>query len=140
MEGTLQVQAVLENIPVVMAFIVEAARQAGFDDKAVAQIEISVDEACANVVDHAYEGMAPGEMEVSFHRDDWQMTITVRDWGRTFDLDSVPVPDVTAPLEERELGGLGLFFMRRMMDSLEYRSDPELGNELVMVKRLRRHG
>lgn len=140
MEGTLQVQAVLENIPVVMAFIVEAARQAGFDDKAVAQIEISVDEACANVVDHAYEGMAPGEMEVSFHKDDRQLTITVRDWGRTFDLDSVPVPDVTAPLEERELGGLGLFFMRRMMDSLEYRSDPELGNELVMVKRLRRHG
>jgi len=138
MKGTLKVQAVLENIPVAMAFIVEAARQAGFDDKAVGQIEISVDEACANVVYHAYEGMAPGDMEVSFRQSDLDLIITVRDWGRAFDLDRVPAPDVTAPLEERELGGLGLFFMRQMMDCLEYRSDPELGNELVMVKRLSR--
>jgi len=138
MKGTLKVQAVLENIPAAMAFIVEAARQAGFDDKAVGQIEISVDEACANVVCHAYKGMAPGDMEVSFRQSDLDLIITVRDWGRAFDLDRVPAPDVTAPLEERELGGLGLFFMRQMMDRLEYRSDPELGNELVMVKRLSR--
>jgi len=139
MEGTLKVRAVLENIPVAMAFIVEAARQAGFDEKAVGQIEISVDEACANVVDHAYEGMPPGPMEVSFRQNDLGLIITVRDWGHEFDIDRVRVPDVTAPLEERELGGLGLFFMRQLMDSLEYRPDPELGNELVMVKRLRRH-
>jgi serine/threonine-protein kinase RsbW len=78
-------------------------------------------------------------MEVSFRQNDLGLIITVRDWGHEFDIDRVRVPDVTAPLEERELGGLGLFFMRQLMDSLEYRPDPELGNELVMVKRLRRH-
>lgn len=136
MEGTLKVKAVLENIPVIMAFIVGAARRAGFDDKAVGQIEISVDEACANVVEHAYEGMAPGDMEVSFRTNGLDLIIKVRDWGQSFELDQIAVPDVTAPLEERGLGGLGLFLMRQMMDDLEYESDPARGNELVMVKRL----
>jgi serine/threonine-protein kinase RsbW len=60
----------------------------------------------------------------------------VRDWGRCFEPDGVQDPDITAPLEERTLGGLGLFLIRRYMDQVEYTFDPILGNELLMIKAL----
>jgi anti-sigma regulatory factor (Ser/Thr protein kinase) len=60
----------------------------------------------------------------------------VRDWGRGFDPDSVVIPDVDAPLEERTLGGLGLFIVRQVMDYVQFTVDPETGNELKMAKRL----
>ncbi|NIV40009.1 MAG: anti-anti-sigma factor, partial [Anaerolineae bacterium] len=63
-------------------------------------------------------------------------TIQVRDWGPGFDLDGVEDPDLEAPLEERSLGGLGLFLVRQVMDEVQFTSDSERGNELVMSKRL----
>ena len=95
-----------------------------------------MDEACANVVDHAYEGADPGDIEVSCRLDGQILTVRVRDWGSGFDLTGVADPDLDAPLEERTLGGLGLFLVRQVMDDVQFRSDPELGNELMMSKRL----
>jgi anti-sigma regulatory factor (Ser/Thr protein kinase) len=99
-------------------------------------IQLAVDEACANVVYHAYRGMEPGDMEVSCCLDGPELVIRVRDWGRSFDPASVPEPDLDAPLEERALGGLGLFLLKQVMDQIQYTFDPEEGNELKMVKRL----
>ena len=100
------------------------------------EVQLAVDEACANVVDHAYEGSDVGEIEVSCSLDDQALTIRVRDWGKGFELASVADPDLTAPLEERCLGGLGLFLVRQMMDHVEFMSDPDQGNVLTMRKRL----
>ena len=64
------------------------------------------------------------------------LVIRVRDWGQSFDPASVTLPDVTAPLEERDLGGLGMFLIHQFMDEVAYTFDPERGNELTMRKRL----
>jgi serine/threonine-protein kinase RsbW len=132
--GKLRVKAALENVPVAMDFVVDAARSVGLDGQVLHQIQLVVDEACANVVDHAYDGLERGDMEVSCHLDDRDFVICVRDWGRGFDPDGVPDPDVTAALEERTLGGLGLFLIRQFMDRVQYSSDPAQGNELLMSK------
>jgi serine/threonine-protein kinase RsbW len=134
-EDGLRLKAVLDNVPVAAQWVAAAARRAGFDDRAVYQIELAVDEACANVVEHAYRDMEAGDMKVSYTVVEQGLVVRVREWGRGFEPDAVDVPDVTAPLEERGLGGLGLFIVRRVMDDVQFSFDPEAGNELVMVKR-----
>jgi anti-sigma regulatory factor (Ser/Thr protein kinase) len=132
----LRLRAVLENVPVATECVAVIARAAGLEDHFLYQVQLAVDEACANVVEHAYRDLEPGDMELVCSLDDGTFTICVRDWGRGFDPNGVAVPDVGAPLEERSLGGLGLFLVRRMMDSVQFHFDAERGNELVMVKRL----
>lgn len=132
----MRIKAVLENVPRAIECVTEWAQKAGFDERALYEIQLAVDEACANVVDHAYQGADPGDIEVSCCLDDQILTVQVRDWGTGFDLTSVADPDLDAPLEERTLGGLGLFLVRQVMDDVQFRSDPELGNELMMSKRL----
>ncbi len=133
-----RMKAVLENVPRAMACVREAAQRAGFSERTLHQIELAVDEACANVVHHAYRDMEPGDMEVSCHLGDKKFVMRVRNWGRSFEPEDVPKPDVDAPLEERSLGGLGLFLIRKFMDEVRFSFDPEEGNELTMVKRLPR--
>ena len=132
----MRMKAVLENVPRAIECVTEWAQKAGFDERALYEIQLAVDEACANVVDHAYQGADPGDIEVSCCLDEQILTVQVRDWGTGFDLTSVADPDLDAPLEERTLGGLGLFLVRQVMDDVQFRSDPELGNELMMSKRL----
>lgn len=133
---SLRMKAVLENVPRAIECVTQWATKAGFDERALYEIQLAVDEACANVVDHAYQGADPGDIEVFCRLDDQVLTVRVRDWGKGFDLDTVEDPDLEAPLEERSLGGLGLFLVRQVMDSVQFTSDPELGNELMMSKRL----
>jgi len=133
---TLRLIAVLENVPLAVEYVVQAARAIGFARQALHQIEGAVDEACANIVEHAYAGMTPGYMEISCHLEDHSFVIRLRDWGRSFDPDDIAVPALDAPLDERTLGGLGVFLIRQFMDDVCFSSDPDLGNELRLVKRI----
>jgi serine/threonine-protein kinase RsbW len=133
---TLKVRAVLDNIPRAIEFVTGHARTTGFEDQAIYQIQVAADEACANVVEHAYANMEAGEMEVACFVDGRMFVVAVRDWGQSFDPDEIADPEINAPLEERTLGGLGLFLIRQFMEEVQYSSDPEMGNELTMRKRL----
>jgi serine/threonine-protein kinase RsbW len=133
---TLRVKAVLENVPLAIACAARTAEAGGCDAQALYQIQVAVDEVCANVVQHAYKGMEPGDMEVSCYYEHQTFVIRVRDWGSPFDPGAVPTPNLEAPLDERSLGGLGLFLVRQFMDGVEFTFDVERGNEVVMTKRL----
>jgi serine/threonine-protein kinase RsbW len=63
------------------------------------------------------------------------LTVVLRDKGRFFDPTSVPDPDLQANLEDRTGGGLGLYFMRQLMDEVHFEFTPGSGNLLTMVKR-----
>ena len=135
--ATKKLKAVLESVPVAIDFVTEAAKAACLDERTLYQVQLAVDEACANVVHHAYEGMEAGDMEISYHLDGHSLSICVRDWGRGFAADEIADPNVDAPLAERTLGGLGVFLIKQVMDQFEYGRVSEGHNELVMVKRLR---
>lgn len=115
-------------------FIEEACSQAHVDPAAWFDIVMAVDEACSNVFEHAYEGMA-GQLDLYFETRANDLIITVHDCGRPFDPDSVPMPNVHLPLEERPIGGLGLHLMRQLMDDISFAFAPGEGNTLVMEKR-----
>lgn len=136
-----KVKAVMESVPAATKHIARAAKEVGFDEHALYQIELAIDEACANVVEHAYPGEEQGKMEISCYLDSSPGTgqaffIRVRDWGTGFDPCTVEKPDVDAPLEDRDLGGLGLFLVRQVMDGIKFSFDPRRGNDLLMFKRL----
>jgi anti-sigma regulatory factor (Ser/Thr protein kinase) len=82
--STLRVKAVLKNVRDAMDFAAHRARGAGLDAAAVEQVQLAVDEACANVVEHAYVGLEPGDMEIVCGLDGPEFVVLVRDWGHRF--------------------------------------------------------
>lgn len=114
------------------------------DETAGYQVRLSVDEACSNIIEHAYRGGSEDPIGIKCSVTPEALTIQVHDHGETFDLSQVRAPDLESSLEERRIGGLGIFLMRRYMDKVEFRSVPrggpdesaaETGNFLILVKR-----
>jgi len=125
-----------ENLDEIRELVGEAARQLGFSDKEIYSIQLAADEASSNIIEHAYEGIKGGRLEIDLSTSDNRLKIVMRDHGKPFDPASVPEPNVKADLSERKIGGLGLYLMRKLMDEVFYESSPEAGNILTMIKRL----
>lgn len=104
--------------------------------RALYALNLALDEVVTNVVLYAYEGQAPGEVEVEVRVAGKELSAQVRDAGREFNPLEVSPPDLDAPLQERELGGLGIHLVRSLMEGLEYRREAEK-NVLTMLKRIR---
>ena len=124
-----------ESLAKITDFVIRAAKSAGLGPDAVFSVEMAVDEACANIIEHAYGGEGKGDIECTCQVDDAELTVTLRDNGSPFDPSRVPEPDVNAPLEERDEGGLGLYLMRKVMDEVHFEFSRDSGNTLILVKR-----
>jgi serine/threonine-protein kinase RsbW len=114
-------------------FVVKAATQAGFDEAGVYAVELAVDEACSNIIEHAYRGESKGEIFCTHQIREDSLVIVLKDHGQRFDPDSIPEPNFSPHLEDLKAGGAGLFLMRKMMDEVRFEFD-ENGNTLTMVK------
>ncbi len=99
-------------------------------------LRLAVEEVSANVMMHGYEERAPGPLEVSFCADDEQVAVTISDRADPFNPELAPPPDLAAPAEERQIGGLGWHLVRLIVDEVNYRYDPTYGNTVTLVKRL----
>ena len=130
--------AQFESLSAIDHFVADAARRAGLDRCAVYQVQLAVDEACSNIIEHAYGGEGDGVIECGLDIADGELTVTLRDYGKPFDPQSVPEPDVEATLEDRTGGGLGLYFIRHIMDDVYFEFDTKQGNLLMMIKRIER--
>ncbi len=100
------------------------------------KLQLSIEEAVENVVRYAYEG-GIGWLEVgtSLDHDSLVLTVELRDAGVPFNPLEAPDPDVTLSANEREIGGLGIFLCKQMMDTLNYKYE-EGNNVLTMTKRV----
>jgi len=115
-------------------FIIDEAEEAGFSHSDIYAIQTAVDEACANIIDHAYGGENIGEIEIRVTQIKKGIRIVLRDEGKPFDPDEVPEPDISSPLEIRKERGLGIFFMRQLMDKVIFEFSQSQGNILTLVK------
>lgn len=127
-----------ENLIDIADFVMTAARLLPFDEKEIYNIQLAVDEASANVIDHAYRGREDGLISITVSSVEKVFVITMEDTGAQFDPANIPDPDLTSPLEIRNERGLGVYTMRKLMDEVRFEF-PEAGhNRLVMTKRLLR--
>ena len=115
----------------------DIARAGGFDAKDVYNIQLAADEAASNIIEHAYEGVSDGLLELSCGVKGNTITIVLVDHGESFDPSEIPMPDLKADLSERKIGGLGIFLMRKLMDEVRYETKPNKSNVLTMTKRKR---
>jgi serine/threonine-protein kinase RsbW len=132
---SLTVPGRFEYLATIADFISEAGRDAGFDQDLIFHVQMAVDEACSNVIEHAYQGQDKGDITLCCDCNGEEWIITIYDTGRSFDPSLVPEPNLNANLDDIKTGGLGLYFMRQLMDEVEFSFDQERGNKLLMVKR-----
>jgi serine/threonine-protein kinase RsbW len=123
-----------KSLELISKFIVTQAQQAGFEPKDVYAIQTAVDEACSNIIDHAYGGEDLGNIVIKVKETDSAIHIILKDKGKEFDPDDVPKPDIESPLEIRKERGLGIFFMRKLMDQVIFEFSKEKGNKLTLIK------
>lgn len=117
----LTVDATLESIPVITDFVDEQLEQFGCPMKAQAQIDIAIDELFSNIARYAYHpGVGPATVRVEVIEAPLSVVITFIDQGVPYDPLSQADPDVTLSAEERELGGLGIYIVKKNMSEITY--------------------
>ena len=132
---SVQFIAKFENLNEIREFVAEIARAGGFGPWDVYGLQLTADEAASNIIEHAYEGVQNGVLEISCGMKDGAITIVMVDHGRSFEPSTIPLPDLKADLWERKIGGLGIFLMRKLMDEVHYESNRDNSNVLTMIKR-----
>jgi serine/threonine-protein kinase RsbW len=130
----LKIEARLENLEAIADFISESMRQLDIST-GEHEVQTAVDEACTNIINYAYSGKG-GVITITCNKQDQYFVVTIRDNGKPFDSASVSPPDLEAGLNERKIGGLGIYLMKKLMDDVSYSFDAESGNTLVMRKKI----
>ena len=135
---TLDVPSTTQNLAMIREFVTRVAAQAGLSEVEVGQLELAVDEACANVIEHAYGDDKSKQVMVRAIFDEDTLRIHVIDTGKGFDPTQVQEQDLKDLIAKRKTGGLGMRLIRTLMDEVHYDIEPGKRNELRMVKKLRR--
>lgn len=113
--------AVLESIPLVTAWIDEALEGLDCPLKAQTQIDVAVDEIFGNIAHYAYPGgEGSAAVRLEFDADEKMIAITFTDEGIPFDPLEQAEPDVTLGAEDRQIGGLGIYLVKKTMDEVTY--------------------
>jgi len=106
----------------VRAFIAGHALRAGLDEARVDRLKMAVDEACTNVIEHAYGGESEQRIEIAVIARPDRLMIRIRDTGKSFDQEAYNEPDLLQYAKRRKSGGLGVHIMRKLTDEVTYRS------------------
>lgn len=124
----------LENLPTIAKFLSDALQQLGMQEDKIFDVNVAVDEACTNIIQNAYSPGEEGTIEIRCEpRNGNKCAVLIKDHGKPFDQTRAVPVDTTSSLEERKPGGLGLFFIRELVDEIYYEYNG--GHEtLTMVK------
>lgn len=121
----------------VRLFVERHAEKAKLPDDTVQQLKMAVDEACANVIEHAYKGNTDQPIDIAVIVRPDRFTVRIRDEGVSFDPEAYQEPDLTRIARARRAGGLGVHIMHRLMDQVEFRQRGRT-NECRLTKYRRR--
>jgi serine/threonine-protein kinase RsbW len=130
-------QAKFKNLDSIREFVGNAAKDAGFNDSDIYAVQLAADEACSNIIEHAYGNDESGVLECSHSFDGEYLILTFKDNGCYFDPSVISEPDLTSNLKNRQIGGLGVFLIKSLMDEVHYESLGDTGNVLTLKKRFR---
>jgi len=135
---TLTRPARVENLDEVTGFIEGCADRCGLDPQKKFGLLLAIEEAFVNVCHYAYPDDSRGEVELTCHCTGDSLAVEITDKGRPFDVLSLPDPDTKGAILEREIGGLGVYFIRKMTDAVTYRRQD--GRNILRVVVHRKQG
>ncbi len=130
----LTMEAAVANIPAVTEFVDVLLEKLGCPMKAQMQIDVAIDELFSNIAQYAYApGTGTATVRVETEQDPPAVILTFIDRGIPFDPLAAEDPDITSPAEERSIGGLGVFLVKKTMDDVRYeRKD---GQNILRIKK-----
>ena len=130
----LTLAAKVENIQIVTAFVDEQLEELDCPMKAQMQIDIAIDELFSNIAHYAYHpGVGDATVQVDVIKEPLSVVITFMDKGVPYDPLSEDEPDITLSAEERKIGGLGIFMVKKNMDEIAYRY--ENGSNILSIRK-----
>ena len=130
------IQSRTDHLLEVREFVLEAARKCGFSDDEASKIVLAVDEACTNVIKHAYHNAPDKEIQIEIQTDENTFQVSVIDEGKAFNPGAAKLPDLKQHLAQYRRGGLGVYLMRTLMDKVEYGYASGRRNEVRLIKYL----
>ena len=116
-------------------FVTGHAAEAGFEEMVIEQLKLAVDEACTNVIKHAYKDEGENLIDLAVIVSDDKFVVRLRDRGVGFSPENYRKPQLAEDIGEGKRGGLGVDIMNRLMDRVEYRTHDGV-NECCLVKYL----
>lgn len=136
--ASVSVPALAESLKLVRRVVESGASSCGFGKETIQDVVLAVDEACQNVIRHAYDGIKNGEIIVSISRDEQSLIIRIRDFAQRVDQSKIHPRD----LDDIRPGGLGTHFIKEVMDKVEFKvpgdgQNNNKGNLLVLTKSLK---
>lgn len=111
----------IETIPTLSQFIDECAETVGLDSSLTMALNLAIEEAVVNVMLYAYHEGTVGDVTIRFSATGEELEIVITDSGTPFDPTQCQDADITLSVEERPIGGLGIFLERQLMDAISYR-------------------
>lgn len=132
----LVVKSSTDNLSLIRDFTKSAAEESGFSNEAIGKIILAVDEACTNIIKHAYKFSPEGSISISIKFNGSKFSISIIDSGINFNPKVVPDPDLKKYHIQRKVGGLGMFLMKKLMDEVEYNHLSGNRNQVVLIKYL----
>jgi serine/threonine-protein kinase RsbW len=133
-ERKLKVKSRTENLSAIRDFVFNAATEVGFNSDDIGNMILAVDEACTNIIKHAYKSYPDGEIIINLKYSEEKFTIEIIDYGNSFHPESVPDLDLQKYYKQRRVGGLGMFLMKTLMDEVKYVSVPGKYNQVLLSK------
>lgn len=130
----LTIDATVDNITKVTAFVDEQLEELGCPMKAQMQIDIAIDELFGNIAHYAYNpDVGPATVRVEVVKEPMAVIITFIDNGVQYDPLAKADPDTTLSAEEREIGGLGIYMVKKSMDEITY--EYKNGQNILRIKK-----
>ncbi|MDX1700177.1 MAG: ATP-binding protein [Melioribacteraceae bacterium] len=132
----LSVQSSTDNLSKIRNFVKRHSSRVGFDEETANKIVLATDEACTNIIKHAYKYSKSGKININLTFNKNKLRLSITDEGSHFNSNSVPEPDLKKYYEERRVGGLGMFLMKRLMDEVIYSQSNAKKNKVTLIKYL----
>jgi len=133
-EHTLHISASTEELEVIRTFVADHAREFGFGEAEISDITLCVDEACTNIIKHAYQWKKGKPIHIQLAMKGNEMLVTIIDEGKPFDPDKYEVPTLEEQLSQKKRSGYGILLIRKLMDHVEY-LNRRSRNEIRMTKK-----
>ncbi len=130
---TLTIPSATRYLRRVRKFVTQHAQQAKLTETHINALILAVDEACANVIEHAYQQDPNNELTIAMTIESTHVVVEIRDHGLPFNRKDYQRPNVVELSRKRRSGGLGVDIMRRMMDKVEYLAHENM-NEVRLTK------
>ena len=132
----LSVKSTTNNLARIRRFIKKHSSRAGFDEDTANKIVLAADEACTNIIKHAYNYSKAGKININLSFKNKKLRLSITDEGSHFNSNSIPEPDLQKYYEEKRVGGLGMFLMKKLMDEVNYSQPNAKRNKVVLIKYL----